>query len=73
MVPTMHDTACPIYILAPGFNPLIDPYVRGAGEGSKGFGALLCLGIPRERAAPSRQPRRESPRTDQPDHERRKP
>jgi hypothetical protein len=62
MFPAMYDTACPIYILAPGFNPLIDPYVWASGEGSKGFGGLLCRGIPRVRAARSRQPREESPR-----------
>jgi hypothetical protein len=73
MFPAMRDTVSPISILAPDFNPLLDPYGWGAGEETKGFGPLFCRGILRVRAAPSRRPRREWPRTDQPDHERRKP
>jgi hypothetical protein len=73
MFPAMHDRVGSFSILAPVFNPLMDRYLVGAGEGIRGADGLPRRGIPRERAVPSSRPRREWPSIDQPDHERRRP
>jgi hypothetical protein len=74
MFPFRHDLAICCSILPEGFNPLFEPRALGFDRrAQRGSGGLQGLGLLREFAVLSRQPKRETPGVDRSDHERRKP